>query len=85
MSIPIRSRKKNVPGLPKKIAPIPAPILPKPVKELEPHEARRYELFELHNREIPLEDIFVDRGNGVELYRNPVTKGWVTKPENRGR
>jgi hypothetical protein len=55
--------------------------LPKPAEMRTPHEQRRHELFDLHNGTIPLKDIFVDRVNGVELFRNPQTNGWCYRAE----
>lgn len=80
MDVHIHQRKKRVP---KPAAPVtlPEPIqpvaLPKPDEPLKPHHQRRKELFDLHGAKIPLADIFVDRGNGVVLYRNPETNGWL--------
>jgi hypothetical protein len=47
---------------------------------MEPHELRKRELSRLHG--IPEVDIFVDRKNGVELYRN-IHGNWVHDPANR--
>lgn len=87
--IPLQKRKKRIPlpkadtqgekpGVTVRIISNTNPPLP-PVL---PRELRRQELSLLHG--IPERDIFVDPVNGVELYRNPTTGGWLTNPVNRG-
>lgn len=48
-----------------------------PLFPLLPHHERRRELSKLYG--IPEKDIFVDPGNGVELYRTS-TGGWAYAP-----
>lgn len=59
------------------------PLLTKPLNELAPYEVRKLEIYHEWKGSIPLEDIFVDPGNGVELYRNPSTGGWLFNPIHR--
>lgn len=72
----ITKRKKRIPVLKKTDPPKQDDL------DLPKHELRRRELSELYN--IPLEDVFVDPKNGLELYRNPKTGGWLTNPKHRG-
>lgn len=78
MTTPIHLRQKRRPSTPLHTGP---KTLPKAEEMRTPHEQRRHELFALHNGRIPLKDIFVDRLNGVVLYRNPQTNGWCYRAE----
>jgi hypothetical protein len=55
------------------------PLLTKPANELKPHEKRKLEIYHEFEGNIPIEDIFVDPKNGVELYRTS-SSTWATSP-----
>lgn len=71
---PIHLRKKRLPNI---------KGMPMSLRDISDSEIKKAYVFDEHGGRIPMKDIFVDPVNGLVLFRNPATNGWITKAELR--